>query len=126
MPKRTITAVNELQAFLERVISRADDRAPDVNRVILVLASAVIWAKDGPIELADREGNLGNHLWFPARGRRYCLAYSHNTHSIQVRSGSREGRSTYEFTNSSTAAQIFQAFSSIKFGQRPDDANDER
>ena len=79
MPKRTITRIDELQGFLERVLRRADDRAPDVNRVILALAGAVIWAKDGPIELADREGNLGNHLWFPSRGRQYCLAYSHNT-----------------------------------------------
>lgn len=126
MPKYTITTINELQAFLEHVISRADDRAPDVNRVILVLAGAVIWAKDGPIELADREGAFGNQLWFPSRGRRYCLAYSHNTHSIQVRSGSREGRSTYEFTNASTAAEIFQAFSSIKFGEGTEFANDER
>ena len=72
------------------------------------------------------DGPLGNHLWFPSRGRRYCLAYSHNTHSIQVRSGSREGRSTYEFTNLSTAAEIFQAFSSIKFGEGTEFANDER
>ncbi len=119
MPKRTITEVDELQVFLERVISRAEARDLDVNRVILVLSGAVIWAKNGLIRVADREGNLGNHLWFRVQGQTYCLKYSHKVKVIEVRLGSRDGPVLHEFTNSSTAAEIFEVFSDLKFGERP-------
>ena len=114
----TVTEVDTLQTYLEGVISRADHHAQNVNRVALVLIGAVIWVKDErPIRVHSRKTQMKNQLWFWVQGRKYCLAYNHGKEAIEVRRGSREGGVTHEFTNSSTAVEVFEAFSAMKTGE---------
>ena len=114
MPK-TVDDIDTLQAYLHRVIERADHHARWLDEIIFPLVGLVVLHKDADqvIEVHQKDGTMGNVLWVWIKGNRYAIAYNHNTHLIEVRDRTWSGDVRAEFDNNSTIADIKQAFSAL-------------
>jgi Integron cassette protein VCH_CASS1 chain len=110
---RTITDVDILQEYISGVMDRADHHAGNVIEVALAIAGAVIWRKDGDIQVYEREGQMANALWVPINGTRYAISYNHLADVIEIREGSMRGVTLASFDNSNTAAEVRGFFESL-------------
>ena len=113
----TVTEIDQLQTYLEGVIYRANHHALEVNTVVAVLVGAVIWVKEGPIEIRTYNGRMANCIRFHTQGRSYVIGYSHEEGAIQVRANRQGGRVLQRFDNDSTAEDVLTFFSSLRDGQ---------
>jgi hypothetical protein len=59
MPQ-TIASVDVLQQYIQGVMARAEHHANNVDEVALAIAGAVVWRKEGEIEVMTREGDMKN------------------------------------------------------------------
>lgn len=114
---RTVTEIDELQCYLQGVIDRANHHAQEVNTVVAVLVGAVIWVKEGPIEIRTYRGRMVNCIRFQTHGRSYVMGYSHEEGEVQVRANRQGGRVLQRFDNNSTAADVLTFFSTLSRGQ---------
>ena len=90
MPK-TVTDVDVLQDYIRGVMDRAEHHADNVDEITLAIAGAVIWRKDGDIQVYEREGQMANALWVDINGQRYALSYNHDARKIEIRRDSMRG-----------------------------------
>lgn len=109
----TVTEVEELRAYINGVMNRADHHAGAVNEIALALAGAILWRKNDeePIRVMVREGKTTNVLWVRIGSKRYAFSYNHDAGQIEMREGSTQGPTLHTFTNStplSTVRTIFE------------------
>ena len=115
MPQ-TVTTVDILQEYLIGVISRAEHHANNVNEICLAIAGAVVWRKEGDIQVLAREGDMKNVLWFWVGGERFALSYDRDHEggpAIVVRDSNTQGRELAAFTNASSIADVKQFFGNL-------------
>ena len=109
----TVSAVDALQQYVQGVMDRAHHHANNVDQICLAIAGAVIWRKDGDLEVLEREGELKNVLWVRVNGKRYALSYNHVQGSIEVRERSTQGKLLKAFTNATSLTDVKQFFGSL-------------
>jgi hypothetical protein len=110
---RTVTHVDVLQDYISGVMERAAHHAGNVDEICLAIAGAVIWRKDGDIQVYERQGQLTNALWVSVAGARYALSYNHEARRIEIREGSMHGNVLASFDNTNTAADVRLFFASL-------------
>lgn len=94
-------------------MNRADHHGQNVNEIVLTLAGAVIWRATPDVEVRTYNDETSNILWLTINGRRYAVAYNHQTLNIEIRNRNQNGTVLTTFNNASTAAdakRIFAAF----------------
>ncbi len=109
----TVTEIEELRAYLNGVMDRADHHAKKVNEIALALTGAILWRKNDeePIKVMVREGKTTNVLWVRIGNKRYAFSYNHEGR-IEMREGGIQGATLHTFTNAtplSTVREIFEA-----------------
>ena len=82
---RTVSNVDVLQEYIAGVMERAAHHAGDVEEIALAVAGALIWRKEGPIKIYEREGKMTNAIWVVIGGKKYALSYNHRAKTIEVR-----------------------------------------
>jgi len=95
-------------------MGRADHHAGEVKAIALALLGGVIWrAEPGTIEIKQYGGNLANVLWFEVAGRRFAVAYNHDTLKIEIRDRTISGAAIHEFDNTSPVGDVEAAFANL-------------
>ncbi len=112
MPQ-TISSVDVLQHYIQGVMARAEHHANNVDVVGLAIAGAVVWRKEGEIEVMTREGDMKNVLWVKINGNRYALSYNHQQGCIEVRKRNTQGTVLAAFTNANSAEEVKQFFADL-------------
>jgi hypothetical protein len=107
----TATDVQTLHTYAEGVMDRADHHAGQVKAIALALLGGIIWRADpGSIEIKKYDGGLANVLWLEVNGRRYALAYNHNTAKIEIRDRTQSGPSLHVFDNATPVEMVESVF----------------
>ena len=111
----TVTEIEELRAYLNGVMNRADHHADDVNEIALALAGAILWRKDDaePIKVMVREGETTNVIWVRIGAKRYALSYNHAARCIELREGGLQGPTLHTFTNATPLSQVRAIFQAL-------------
>ena len=104
----TITDVDILQDYIQGVMARAQHHANNVEDVMLAIAGAIVWRKEGDLRVMARSGDMKNVLWVRINGQRYALSYNHNAGTIEVREGSTQGTILASFSNATPLADVKQ------------------
>jgi hypothetical protein len=112
MPQ-AIASVDVLQQYIQGVMARAEHHANNVDEVALAVAGAVVWRKEGEIEVMTREGDMKNVLWVRINGNRYALSYNHEQGSIEVRARNTQRQMLVSFTNANTSSEVKQFFARL-------------
>ena len=110
---RAVTDIEVLQEYISGVMERAGDHAENVKDICLAIAGAIIWRKDGDIQVYEREGQMTNALWVPINGRKYALSYNHVTGAIEVREGSMRGTVLASLDNNNTTTDVRHLFEGL-------------
>ena len=110
-----LNTIDRLQQYLQGVSERATHHAPNVDRVILALAGALVLYKDRGTHLEARtyQGSPANVVYATINNTRYALAYEHQHQSVEIRRNSVRGTPVGSFTNATTPQQIIQIFSGL-------------
>jgi hypothetical protein len=107
----TATDVQTLHDYAQGVMGRAQHHAGQVKAVALALLGGIIWrAEPGSISIKQYDGGLANVLWFTVAGRRYAVAYNHNTEKIEIRDRTQSGQALHSFDNQSLVADVEAVF----------------
>ena len=111
----TVTEIEDLRAYLNGVMNRADHHAGNVNEIALALVGAILWRKedDEPIKIMTREGQTGNVLWVKINGKRYVFSYNHTTVQIEMRQGSTQGSTLHVFDNKTPLSSVRTIFEAL-------------
>jgi Integron cassette protein VCH_CASS1 chain len=107
----TADDVEILHRYAEGVMERADHHADQVKGIALALLGGIIWrGEPGSIEIKQYAGGLANVLWVTIRGRRYALAYNHQTGQIEIRDRTQSGAALHSFSNATAVADVEAVF----------------
>ena len=110
---RTVSDVDVLHDYLVGVMNRADHHAGDVGDICLAIAGAVVWRKDGDIQVFEREGNMANALWVSIDEKRYAISYNHDELTVEIRENNLKGRTLGSFDNSNTVQDVREFFEAL-------------
>ena len=108
-----MASVDVLQQYIQGVMARAEHHANNVDEVALAIAGAVVWRKEGTIEVMSREEDMKNVLWVRISGNRFALSYNHDQGSIEVRARNTQGQVLASFTNANTASEVKEFFAGL-------------
>jgi len=108
-----VTSVDVLQQYIRGVMERAEHHANNVDEVCLVIAGAVVWRKDGELEVMARDGDMKNVLWLRVNGQRYALSYNHDQLCIEVRERNTQGNVLASFTNATPVRDVKLFFAGL-------------
>jgi hypothetical protein len=112
----TVTEVEELRAYVQGVMERADHHAGAVKHIVLALAGAILWRKedDQPIKvMTGKAGQPTNVLWVHIGGSRYAFSYDHGAGTIEMREGSTQGPTLHSFTNKTPLSDVYNIFEKL-------------
>ncbi|MBV1776122.1 hypothetical protein KSF73_10410 [Burkholderiaceae bacterium DAT-1] len=111
----TVTEIEELRAYLNGVMNRADHHAGAVNEIALALAGAILWRKNDeePIKVMAQHGETKNVLWFRVGTQRYAFSYNHDSGCIEMRKDSTQGPTLHTFTNATPLAEVRRIFAAL-------------
>jgi len=112
MPQ-AVSSVDILQQYIQGVMERAEHHANNVDEVCLAIAGAVVWRKDGELEVMSRDGDMKNVLWLRVDGYRYALSYNHEQQCIEVRVQNTQGDVLASFTNATSVREVKRFFSNL-------------
>jgi hypothetical protein len=105
------TDVEILHQYAEGVMNRADHHAGQVKGIALALLGGIIWrGEPGSIAIKQYAGGLANLLWVTIGGRRYALAYNHETAEIEIRDRTQSGAALHSFSNATSIADVEAVF----------------
>jgi hypothetical protein len=107
---RIVSDVDVLQEYIAGVMERAAHHAGKVEEIALAVAGAIIWRKDGPIKIYEREGEMTNALWVTISGKKYALSYNHRAETIEFREKSMQGKVLATFTNATPVSKVKEFF----------------
>jgi hypothetical protein len=110
---RTVSDIDVLQEYITGVMERAAHHAGAVEEIALAIAGALVWRKDGPIRVYEREGKMTNVLWITIGGKKYALSYNHRAQTIEVREGSIHGEVLKSFTNATPIREVKRFFADL-------------
>jgi hypothetical protein len=111
----TVTEIEDLRAYINGVMARADHHAGAVNEIALALTGAILWRKEDsdPIKVMAQNGETKNVLWVRMGGARYAFSYNHEAGQIEMREGSTQGATLHTFTNSTPLADVRRIFAAL-------------
>lgn len=106
--------VQTLHEYAMGVMGRADHHAGQVKAIALALLGGIIWrAEPGTIEIKQYAGDLANVLWFVVNGRKYAVAYNHDTAKIEIRDRTQSGPSIHVFDNAIPVTTVEAIFAKL-------------
>ncbi len=95
-------------------MERADHHAGQVKAIALALLGGIIWRADsGSIKIKQYDGDLANVLWFIVGGKRYAVAYNHQTLQIEIRDRTQSGTAIHKFDNQTSIVDVEAIFSAL-------------
>jgi hypothetical protein len=107
----TAKDVATLHAYVEGVMERAGHHAAQVKAIALALLGGIVWRADpGSIEIKQYASGLANVLWLTVNGRRYALAYNHETAKIEIRDRVQIGPALHSFDNQTPVQDVETVF----------------
>lgn len=111
----TVTEIEELRAYVNGVMARADHHAGAVNEIALALTGAILWRKEDaePIKVMAHNGETKNVLWVRMGGERYAFSYNHEIGQIEMRKGSTQGPTLHTFSNATPLADVRRIFAAL-------------
>lgn len=111
----TVTEIEELRAYLNGVMNRADHHAGEVNEIAIALTGAILWRKNDeePIKVMVREGKTTNVLWVRIGSKRYTFSYNHDAGQIEMREGGTQGATLHTFTNATPLSSVRAIFEAL-------------
>lgn len=110
----SMTAIDELRAYIRAVMERADHHAGNVNEIVLALAGAILWRKeDDDIKVMAHGQDTKNVLWVRIGGKRYAFSYVHATGTIEMRQDSTHGNVLHTFTNATALSDVKRIFEGL-------------
>jgi len=111
----TVTEVEELRAYVNGVMERADHHADNVHEITLALTGAILWRKDDdePIRVMAQNGETKNVLWVRIEGERYAFSYNHSARMIEMRRGGTHGETLHTFSNATPLTRVYQIFAAL-------------
>lgn len=107
---RTVTDIDVLQEYISGVMANAEHHAGEVEEIALAVAGAIIWRKDGPIQVWERNGSMTNALWATINGRRYFFSYNHDEKTIDVHGDGKGGPWLASFDNRTPITEVKEFF----------------
>ncbi len=108
-----INTLSNLNIYLNGVMHRADHHGDNVNKIVLILAGAVIWKAKDSIEVRTYNNETANMLWLTVNGSRYAFVYNHNTGNIEMRNRTLKGELLAWFNNETSADEVKEIFSKL-------------
>lgn len=111
----TVKEIEELRAYLNGVMDRANHHAGPVKEIALALAGAILWRKDDdkPLKVMVRNGETKNVLWVYINGLRYAFTYDHGLQQIEMRNDNLQGAATHTFTNATPLSDVYRVFNAL-------------
>lgn len=109
----TINGLQQLKAYFEGVMNRADHHADNVNVIVLALIGGVIWKSDKDVQVKQYNDAPANILWMYCNNSRYCFSFNHNTGDIEIKEGSMKGIVIRSFNNSTPLTDIKDFFNNL-------------
>jgi len=110
----TTKDIEELHAYAQGVMDRADHHAGNVKSIALALLGGIIWrGEPDSIRIRRFAGSLANMLWVTISGKNYVFAYNHETEKIEIRDRTQTGAVLHSFDDTNTAADIEAAFRAL-------------
>ena len=111
----TVTEIEELRAYINGVMARADHHAGNVKEIALTLTGAILWRKndDEPIDVMAHNGETQTVLWVRIGKTRYAFSYNHTSGEIEMRSGGTQGPTIHTFSNTTPLSSIRQIFEAL-------------
>ena len=113
---KTLRTADDFQEYLEAAMDRAIDHGPEVAAIVLMLAGATLWKKEGDIQVRTHGAVTANALWVHINGRRYAFSYVHPDKNanqpgrIEIRKDSLRGIPIKMFDNSSKPINVLHFF----------------
>ena len=111
---REVTDVDTLQKYFCGVMEKAECHAENVKAIALAILGAVVWRKEGDIEVREYSGKMTNMLWFRVRDQEYALKYNYEEGKIGffVRPPTQKTPIKL-FDNSTPAMEVYKFFRSL-------------
>ena len=110
---RTVSDIDVLQEYMAGVMQRAAHHAGAVEEIALAIAGALVWRKEGPIEVYERDGDMKNALWVTIGAKKYAMKYNHDNETIEFREKNLRGKLLKSFTNATSIAEVKQFFADL-------------
>jgi len=110
---RTLTDIDVLQEYIAGVMANAAHHAGRVEEIALAVAGAIIWRKDGPIRVWERQGRMTNALWATINGRDYFFSYNHDDETIDVHADGKGGDVLASFSNATPISEVKEFFQNL-------------
>lgn len=111
---RQIEHIEQLKAHLDAVMDRSAHHATSVRNTVLIMAGLIVWRSVG-IEGRTHEGHPANNVWFYTEsGKRYAVAYSHDTGSVEIREYSQQGKTMHTFNDEGNVDELIDFFRNIE------------
>jgi hypothetical protein len=110
----TAKDIETLQIYADGVLNRAEHHAERVKGIALALLGGIVWrAEPGTIEIKQYQGGLANVLWMVVNGKRYALAYNHETGQIEMRDRTQSGAALHIFDDDTPVRAVEGLFRSL-------------
>jgi hypothetical protein len=106
---RRLTTDQEINAFINSVLNEAQHHAPGVAAIIQPLSDNVrahLNLAIDRIDVYERNGQIARTCWVTINGNRYAFSYNYDDEAIDLREGSIQGPTKYQFNNDTTDQEI--------------------
>lgn len=114
MPIR-VKSVENLRAYFQGVVNRADHHAPNVNHVIYPLLGFITlhMDDDSDIEVRSNQDAMGNILWVWINQKKYAFRYEHSDGHIEIHKETHSGPLVTRISNSSSIQELRTIFENL-------------
>jgi hypothetical protein len=104
-----VTDKPTIDRHVDKVLVRAFHHAAEITAVVIALRGFVETCGE------DIKVRPGGVTWFKSRstGQRYAVSYPHEDRKVDLREGSQQGRTLYQFDNDTTVNELAQAFGNL-------------
>ena len=106
---RNLKTNKQIDDFIDQVIEKASHHAPNVETTIQPLSDEVrkrITLGVDKLEVYERNGNLARTCWVTINHNRYVFTYNYKAQKIDLRDGSLQGTTIFQFDNATSLRTI--------------------
>ena len=99
----------QIDEFIVKVSADASHHAPQVENIIQLLEKEVrakLTLGPDKIEVYERNGKIARTCWVTINKVRHVFTYNYNDKKIDLRSGSLQGATVYQFDNNTPLAKV--------------------